>query len=97
MLGAEFSGGLLDQQDLAVDGIGHGVSPVGRHCERKRSNPEATKQGLDCFVASAPRNDAVVKRWHASEAGCACVKMCHTRARRKRGGSQCPTSLRNTF
>jgi hypothetical protein len=28
-----------------------------RHCERKRSNPESHKQELDCFVASAPRND----------------------------------------
>jgi hypothetical protein len=32
------------------------------------------------------------------EAGCACVKMCHTRSAGKRGGSKlCPTGLRNTF
>jgi hypothetical protein len=31
-----------------------------RHCERKRSNPwrrECSKRRVDCFVASAPRND----------------------------------------
>ncbi|WIG53042.1 MAG: hypothetical protein OJF48_003962 [Afipia sp.] len=25
----------------------------------KRSNPALNKQGLDCFVASAPRNDEI--------------------------------------
>jgi hypothetical protein len=28
-----------------------------RHCERKRSNPALYRAALDCFVASAPRND----------------------------------------
>jgi hypothetical protein len=28
-----------------------------RHCERERSNPGAAKKEMDCFVASAPRND----------------------------------------
>jgi len=32
-----------------------------RLCERLRSNPSGRKEGMDCFVASAPRND--VERW----------------------------------
>src|SRR3954451_16053261 len=60
--------------------------PCARHCERKRSNPEATKQGLDCFVASAPRNGGLVKPWHASEGCCAPFKTCDNPSRRKRGG-----------
>jgi hypothetical protein len=30
---------------------------VSRHCEHSEAIQKATKQGLDCFVAYAPRND----------------------------------------
>src|SRR6266700_351787 len=41
------------QSDQGCGAGGHGC----RHRERKRSNPTLRKQGLDCFVVNAPRND----------------------------------------
>ena len=33
---------------------------ASRHCERNEAIQKAKKQGLDCFVANAPRNDVTV-------------------------------------
>src|SRR5437870_3556892 len=39
-----------------------------RHCERQRSNPDLLRRhSLDCFVASAPRNDGVTRIVIASD------------------------------
>src|ERR1043166_9377231 len=76
MLRSEFASGFFDQQNLAVDGVGHGVSSPGRHCERQRSNPEGTKQGLDCLVARLLAMTESALHWHASEVYCAGFKTC---------------------
>ena len=48
---------------------------IPRHCERERSNPESRRGGiLDCFVASAPRNDG---------AGCLNIELCRHRPLRR--------------
>jgi hypothetical protein len=33
------------------------TTPLARHCERQRSNPDSLRKNLDCFVVVAPRND----------------------------------------
>jgi hypothetical protein len=55
------------------------------HCERKRSNP-SRKEELDCFVASAPRNDVDGSRRDSTFSRHHAPEFCKFIPRKNRGG-----------